>query len=98
MCLIASKINCLHALRMKAMVEIAACYQNGGKPQSAFEQKRKNFWYGSPSIVTSAERLGLRPQRALRPSYSVIEPEASHVIQMSLCIQSWSLICCAFEK
>ena len=41
MCLIVSKINCLHALRMKAMVEIAACYQNGEKPQSAFEQKKK---------------------------------------------------------
>jgi len=41
---IVSKTNCLHALRMKAMVEIAACHQNGEKPQSAFEQKKKYSW------------------------------------------------------
>jgi len=38
---IVSKTNCLHALRLKAIVEMAACYQNGGKPQSVFEQKKK---------------------------------------------------------
>ena len=41
---IVSKTNYLHALRMKAIVEMAASHQNGEKPQSAFEQKKKYSW------------------------------------------------------
>ena len=49
-------------------------YQNGGKPQSAFEQKKKYSWYAPPSSLMRPARLGLMPHSALRPPCSVIEP------------------------
>ena len=45
-----------------------------------------------------AARLGFISQRALRPSSSVMEPEALHGTMINLCIQSWPLICRTFEK
>jgi len=63
-----------------------------------FRAKEKVFLVVSSINSDESRAAGSNFPARFAPSSSVMEPEALHGTMINLCIQSWPLICRAFEK